>query len=82
MLELKLVEQGPSPTKEALLQATGGQVPPHIEVLPGVDEPTGRQPPSTVYYLVRKVADRHRPRPAQRQAERSTSTTSRRSASR
>lgn len=54
VLELKLVEQGPSPTREALLQ--NGQVPPNMEVLPGIE---GRvqagERPQTVYYLVRKV---------------------------
>jgi len=55
MLELKLVEQGPSPTKEGLLQASGGQVPPHLEVVPGIDEPTDGSRPGTVYYLLQKV---------------------------
>jgi len=54
MLELKLVEQGPAPTREALLQASNGTVPPNLEVLPGV-ESRGAQRPETVYYLVRKV---------------------------
>ena len=54
MLELKLVEQGPAPTREALLQASNGTVPPNLEVLPGV-ESRGAERPETVYYLVRKV---------------------------
>src|SRR5205823_5088597 len=33
MLELKIVEQGPAPTKEALM--TNGQVPPGMEIVPG-----------------------------------------------
>ena len=33
LLELKIVEQGPSPTKEALM--TGGQVPQGMEIVPG-----------------------------------------------
>jgi preprotein translocase subunit SecD len=51
LLELKIVEQGPSANKEALLQ--NGQVPPGMEVVPGVSSAgdTG-----TVYYLVRKAA--------------------------
>lgn len=56
LLELKLVERGPEPSREALLQATGGVVPPDQEVLPGVAE--GAAPgerPSPVYYLVRRV---------------------------
>jgi preprotein translocase subunit SecD len=56
LLELKLVEQGPSPTKEALLQASGGQVPPHLDMVPGVEEATTPgSAPTTVYYLVQKV---------------------------
>jgi preprotein translocase subunit SecD len=54
MLELKLVEQGPMPTREALLQATNGQVPPNMEVVPGVDTRSGERP-ETVYLLVRKA---------------------------
>src|SRR5919206_3909090 len=52
LLELKIVEQGPSPTKEALL--TNGQVPPGMEVVPGATGTPGDA--STVYYLVRKAA--------------------------
>ncbi|HSK11533.1 MAG TPA: protein translocase subunit SecD [Vicinamibacterales bacterium] len=51
MLELALVQQGPASTQEGLLQATGGQVPPNGEVLPGVQTgPDGRT--ETVYYLL------------------------------
>ena len=35
LLELKLVEAGPAPTQEALLQPYGGKVPPDMEVVPG-----------------------------------------------
>jgi preprotein translocase subunit SecD len=52
-LELKIVEQGPSPTREALMQ--NGQVPPGMEIIPGVTNGPG-EPAGTVYYLVRKVA--------------------------
>ncbi len=56
LLQLKLVEQGPAPTREALLQATGGQVPPGDEVLPGVEgRASGGETPQAVFYLVRKV---------------------------
>jgi preprotein translocase subunit SecD len=57
LLELKLVEQGPAPTREALLQTTNGVVPPSLEVISGVDDRgiTG-QAGATVYYLVRKTA--------------------------
>jgi preprotein translocase subunit SecD len=53
ILELKLVEAGPSPSREALLQAHGGQVPPDMEVGTGAAA-TGEA--GTSYYLVRKVA--------------------------
>jgi preprotein translocase subunit SecD len=56
LLELKLVEQGPSPSKEALLQATNGQEPPNTEVLPGVEgRAAAGERPQAVFYLVRKV---------------------------
>jgi preprotein translocase subunit SecD len=53
ILELKLVESGPASTREALLQAHGGQVPQDMEVVSGAasDAQAG-----TVYYLVKKVA--------------------------
>ena len=53
MLELKIVEQGPSSAKEDL--APGGQAPQGMEVLPG----NSNGPDAagvTVYYMVRKVA--------------------------
>ena len=57
LLELKLVEQGPAPSREALVQATGGTVPPGQEVVSGVDERgVSGQPGGTVYYLVRRTA--------------------------
>src|SRR5206468_7894478 len=52
LLELKIVEQGPSPTKESLM--TNGQVPTGMEIVPGAAGAPGDA--STVYYLVRKVA--------------------------
>jgi preprotein translocase subunit SecD len=55
LLELKLVEGGPGPTREAVLQQHGGQVPSDMEVVSGVtDESTGQT--GTSYFLVRKVA--------------------------
>jgi len=54
MLELKLVEKGPMPTKEALLQDSAGAVPSGQEVVTGVETLQGQQP-ETVFYLVRKV---------------------------
>ena len=57
LLELKLVQEGPSPSLEGLLQTRNGVVPPDMEVLSGASDilnPTGA--PETVYYLVRRVA--------------------------
>lgn len=57
MLELKLVEAGPAPTREALLQPTNGTVPPGQEVVSGLgDRGEPGAPPETAYYLVRQVA--------------------------
>jgi preprotein translocase subunit SecD len=55
LLELKLLEGGPAPTREALLQAHGGQVPPDMEVVSGAADPSSGES-GTVYFLVRKVA--------------------------
>jgi preprotein translocase subunit SecD len=52
LLELKIVEQGPSPTKEALLR--NSVVPQGMEIVPGVSGAPGDA--GTVYYLVRKAA--------------------------
>jgi preprotein translocase subunit SecD len=52
LLELKIVEQGPVSTREALLQ--NGQVPQGMEIVPGASGTPSDT--STVYYLVRKVA--------------------------
>jgi preprotein translocase subunit SecD len=57
LLELKIVEDGPASTKEALLQTRNGVLPANMEVLPGVSDtaaPGDRA--ETVYYMVRKVA--------------------------
>jgi preprotein translocase subunit SecD len=52
LLELKIVEQGPSPTREALM--TNGQVPPGMEIVPGAATTPGDT--TTMYYLVKKAA--------------------------
>jgi preprotein translocase subunit SecD len=52
LLELKIVEQGPAPTKEALM--ANGQVPQGMEIVPGVS--SAGDPTGTSYYLVRRVA--------------------------
>ena len=51
ILELKIVEAGPAPTQEALLQTYGGKVPGDMEVLQGA---AGSG--DTSFYLVRKVS--------------------------
>src|SRR5262245_61109518 len=53
LLELKIVEQGPSVSKETLL--VNGQVPDGMEIVPGAGTP-GDTSGATVYYLVRKAA--------------------------
>src|SRR5438067_5107004 len=53
LLELKIVEQGPAATREALL--VNGQVPAGMEIIPGSSGTPG-DTANTVYYLVRKVA--------------------------
>ena len=54
-LELKLVEQGPAPSREALLQGTGGNVSPDMEVVSGVGDASAGERPETAFYLVRKI---------------------------
>ncbi len=57
LLELKIVEQGPAATREALLQ--NGQVPPGMDIVPGVDghaRRSGGRAPSTT--SVRKARAR------------------------
>ena len=53
LLELKIVEQGPSASREALIPS--GTLPSGLDVVPGISGP-GDAPGSTVYYLVRRVA--------------------------
>ena len=52
-LQLKLVEAGPAPTREALLQGHGGQVPQDMDVVSGAS--AGAEG-GTSFYLVKKVA--------------------------
>jgi len=52
LLELKIVEQGPAATREALL--VNGQVPAGMDIVPGVPAPGDAS--GAVFYLVRKVA--------------------------
>jgi preprotein translocase subunit SecD len=55
LLELKLVEAGPAPTREALLQPYNGQVPSDMEVVTGASDGSSGQV-GTGFFLVRKVA--------------------------
>ena len=53
LLELKMVEEGPAASRDALLAARNGVVPPDMEVLTGPSGTGGTEP---FYYLVRRVA--------------------------
>jgi preprotein translocase subunit SecD len=52
VLELKIVEQGPSPTREALM--VNGQVPSGMDIVAGASGTPGDA--GTVYYLLKKAA--------------------------
>jgi preprotein translocase subunit SecD len=54
LLELKIVEDGPAASREALLATRGNVAPPDMEVVPGSADRTGAS--DTVYYMVRRVA--------------------------
>ncbi len=54
LLELKLVEEGPAASREALLQARNGVVPPDMEIATQPSGVDGSAEP--FYYLVRRVA--------------------------
>ncbi len=56
LLELKIVQDGPYPTKEAALAAHGGVLPPDTQLLPGRRESRGEASASQVWYLVNRVA--------------------------
>jgi len=56
LLELKVVEEGPAPSREVLLQTRNGVVPPELEVVSGADNSLGGSIGQTAYYLVRQVA--------------------------
>ena len=55
LLELKLVEDGPSPSREALLTSRNGVVPPDMEVVPGSESVSQGERAGTVFYLARRV---------------------------
>ena len=57
LLQLRLVEQGPFPTREAALQAYGNALPADAEVLPGRQEGAGTAGTAgTAYYVVKRVS--------------------------
>ena len=57
LLELKIVEDGPASSKDALLQSRSGAVPPNMEVVPGASDASGgADRTATVFYLVRRTA--------------------------
>jgi preprotein translocase subunit SecD len=56
LLELRIVEDGPAASREALLATRNNQEPPDMEVLPGTSDVQAGDRPETVYYLLRKVA--------------------------
>ena len=57
LLELKLVEDGPANTKEALLQSRSGVMPAGMDVVPGnSDTAQSGERTETAYYLVRRAA--------------------------
>ncbi len=56
-LELRLVDQGPFPSKEAALQAFNNVLPPDSELLPGRSEGGGTAgTASTAYYVVKRIS--------------------------
>ncbi len=57
LLELKIVRDGPYPTREAALAAHGGVLPPDTELLPGQPDSSANAAPGTdVWYVVNQVA--------------------------
>ena len=54
LLELKIVEGSPSPSKEALM--VNGLMPQGMDIVPGAGGGGGAGDTSTVYYMVKKVA--------------------------
>jgi preprotein translocase subunit SecD len=55
MLELKLVKDGPYPSRDAALAAHGGVLPPDTELVPGVSESSSDQS-NEAWYVVNQVA--------------------------
>ena len=55
LLELKQVEQGPFSDEAAARAAYANNIPPDLELLPGIIEGAAGQPAGTGYYVVRRV---------------------------
>ena len=53
-LKLKIVEAGPAPSQDALLQQYGGKLPDDMEIISGASSPDAAA--ATSYYLVKKTA--------------------------
>jgi len=56
LLELKIVEDGPAATREALLATRNNVVPADMDAVPGSSDAAAGDRATTVYYLVRRVA--------------------------
>ena len=56
MLELKMVDKGPSESKETLLQAYGGTLPQNLEILPGTEKDEEGHSGRIWYAVDRKAA--------------------------
>ena len=65
LLELKIVEAGPAPTREALLQSYNGQVPPDMDVVTGA---AGSRRCADLVLSGAQGRGRDRPRPPEREA--------------
>jgi preprotein translocase subunit SecD len=56
MLELKIVQDGPYPTREAALAAHGGILPPDTQLLPGQPDSSDSTNSAEVWYIVNQIA--------------------------
>ncbi len=56
LLELKIVQDGPYPTKEQALAQHGGVLPPDTQLLPGKSESRTDNAPGEVWYIVNRIA--------------------------
>jgi preprotein translocase subunit SecD len=56
LLELKIVQDGPYPTKEQALAQHGGVLPPDTQLLPGKSESRNDSSSGEVWYIVNRIA--------------------------